>query len=159
SVFWHRWVDFVGPGENSAFEVVNFAEAGFLEEIDGLGRALAAAAMGHDFAGRIEFMHAARQLAEWDQLPLQIADLIFMWFADIENEEIVATIKAHFQFARGDFWYLQIRGGCFFAANAAEFVVVDELVDGAIRSAHRAVRVLAELEFAEFHAQRVEEEQ
>ena len=50
SIFRDAWIDLVGPGEDAAFEIENFAEAGFAEKIDGFRGAFAAAAMGHDFA-------------------------------------------------------------------------------------------------------------
>ena len=99
SILRNAGIDFVGPGEDSAFEVQDFAEAGFAQEIDGFGGALAAAAMRYDFARSVEFVHAARKFAERDQFPVEIADLIFVRFAHVENEKIVAFVEPRFQFA------------------------------------------------------------
>jgi hypothetical protein len=50
SILWHARIDFIRPGQDAALEIVNLAEAGFAQEIDGFRGALAAAAMRHDFA-------------------------------------------------------------------------------------------------------------
>ena len=44
-------------------------------------------------------------------------------------------------------------------ANAAELLVVDELGDGGIFTADRALGILAQLEFAEAHVERVDQQQ
>ena len=45
------------------------------------------------------------------------------------------------------------------AANSAKLVVVDQLGDGRMRSADRAIGVLAQLEFAELHVQGIDQQQ
>ena len=72
-----------------------------------------------------------REFAERNQVAAEIADLIFVRFANVEDVEIVAAIETRFQFARSDFGNGSLRRGSFFAANAAEFGVVDQLGDGA----------------------------
>src|SRR5712692_8818034 len=104
-------------------------------------------------------MDAARKFAERNEMPLQVADLEFVRLAECENEEIVAAVEPGLQLARGDLRHLHARSGGLFAADSAEFVVVDEPVDGALCSTHGAVRILAELQFTELHAQRVKEQQ
>jgi len=158
-VFGDARVHFIRPGENAAFEIVNFAESGFPQKIDSLGGTLAAPAVRDNFLRRIEFVHAARQFAKRQQVSFDIADLIFVRFAHIENVEIIAAIEACFQFARKHFRNLQIRCRSFFSTHAAEFVVINQLVDGAIFSAHRAIGILAQLQFTELHAERIEEQQ
>ena len=49
SVFWNGGINLVGPGEDAAFQVEDFAEARLPQEIHRFGGALAAAAMSHDF--------------------------------------------------------------------------------------------------------------
>src|SRR5438105_5482184 len=61
-IFGNGGVDFIRPGEDAALQVENFAEARLAQEIHSLGRTLAAAAMGDNFARGIQFVHAARQL-------------------------------------------------------------------------------------------------
>src|SRR5256884_3175021 len=92
-------------------------------------------------------------------MPLQIADLIFMRLAHIENEQIVSAIEAGLEFARSNFRHLHGRTRSFFPAHTAELVIVDQLVDRAVRSAHRTIRILAELELAELHAESVKQKQ
>src|SRR5258705_1339425 len=92
-------------------------------------------------------------------MPFDIADLIFVRFAHIENVEIIAAVETRFQFARQHSRNLQIGCRSFFAAHAAEFVVVNQLMDGAIFSAHRAIGILAQLQLAELHAERIEKQQ
>ena len=81
--------------------------------------------MGHDFAGAIEFADAFGEIAERDEVAAEIADLIFVRFANVENVEIVAAIQTRFQIARSNFGDGRLRGGSFFAANAAEFGVIN----------------------------------
>jgi hypothetical protein len=50
--------------------------------------------LGYDFAGAIEFVDAARQIAERKQITIDIADLIFVRLANVEDEEIIAPIEA-----------------------------------------------------------------
>src|ERR1700722_17853254 len=159
SILRNTGIDFVGPGEDTALQIQNLAEARFAQEIDSFGGALAAAAMRHDLSRRVEFMDAARQFPERNQLSVEIADLVFVRLAHIENEEIVAFIEPRLQFLWRDLWNRQIRRRGFFPAHAAEFVVVDQLMDGAMLAAHRAIRILAQLQFAELHSQRIEQQQ
>src|SRR5438876_8141461 len=97
-IFRHGWIDLIGPGQNAAGEVVNLAEPGLLQEIDSFSGAFAAAAMRHDFARRVEFVHAARQLAERNQFTLEIANLVFVRLAHIQNEDVIAFVEARLQF-------------------------------------------------------------
>src|SRR5437660_1376408 len=104
-------------------------------------------------------MDAPRKFPEREEMTLQIADLIFVWLADIENEKIIPAIEAGLEFARSNFRHLHGGAGSFFAAHAAEFVVIDQLGDRAMRTAHRAIWIFAQLEFAEFHSESVKQEQ
>src|SRR6267143_3288583 len=61
--------------------------------------------------------------------------------------------------ARCDLRHLHGRAGSFFAAHAAKFVIIDQLGDRRMCSAHRAVRIPAQLELAEFHSESVKEQQ
>src|SRR2546421_600711 len=68
-------------------------------------------------------------------------------------------IEPGFELARSDLRHLHGRAGSFFAAHAAKFVIIDQLGDRRMCSAHRAVRILAQLELAEFHPQSIKEQQ
>src|SRR5947209_16776350 len=104
-------------------------------------------------------MDAPRKFPEREEMTLQIADLIFVRLADIENEKIIPAIEAGLEFARSNFRHLHGGAGSFFAAHAAEFVVINQLGDGAMRTAHRAIWIFAQLEFAEFHSESIKQEQ
>src|SRR5690242_20604015 len=158
-ILWNGRIHFIGPREDSALHVDHFAETGFAQKVHGLGRALAAAAMRDDFARGIEFVHAPRQFAQRNQMSFQVADLVFVRLAHIEDKKIIAVVETRLQFAWSDFRDLNIRGGSFFAAHAAKFIVVDELVNRAIRTAHRTLGIFTQFEFTEAHSQRVKQEQ
>src|SRR5467141_4439667 len=68
-------------------------------------------------------------------------------------------IEPGFELARSDLRHLHGRAGSFFAAHAAKFVVIDQLGNRRMRSAHRAVRILAQLELAELHPESVKQQQ
>src|SRR5215813_10054181 len=104
-------------------------------------------------------MNATRQFAERNQMSIQIADLKLVRFAHIENKKIVAPVQTRFQFARSDFRNLHIWCWRFFAANAAEFVIVDQLGKRRVLPANRAIGILAQFQFAEFHSERIKEQQ
>src|SRR5258708_7305393 len=110
-------------------------------------------------AGRTEFVDAPSQLPKRKKMPLEIADLVFVRLAHVENEKIISTIEPGLQFARRNFRDLHRWPGSFFAAHAAEFVVVDQLGDRWMRAAHRAVWIFTQLEFAEFHSEAVKQKQ
>ena len=115
--------------------------------------------MCDDFAGAIEFADALREIAQRDEVAAEIADLIFVRLANIEDVEIVAAIEARFQIARSDFGDGCLRRGSFFTANAAELGVVNQLGDGAVCAAERAIGIFAQLQFAEAHGERIEKQQ
>src|SRR5947209_2897345 len=95
-------------------------------------------------------MDAPRKFPEREEMTLQIADLIFVRLADIENEKIIPAIEAGLEFARSNFRHLHGGAGSFFAAHAAEFVVIDQLGDRAMRTAHRAIGFLRSLSSRNF---------
>src|SRR6267378_5255961 len=68
-------------------------------------------------------------------------------------------IQPRLQLARRNLRHLHRRAGSLFTTHATEFVVVNELGDGAMRTAYRAVRIFPQLEFTELHSQCVEKQQ
>src|SRR5260370_10662212 len=100
-------------------------------------------------------MDAPRQLPQREQMSLEIADLVFVGLAHIENEQIISTTEPGFELARRDLRHLHGRAGGLFAAHAAKFVVIDQLGDRRMRSAHLPVWILAQLALAEFHPESV----
>src|SRR5690242_15088330 len=98
--------------------------------------------MSDDLTTRIQFIHAFRQIAERNQVSIEIADLIFMRLANIEDVDVLSGIQTALQF----FGLNLRRSGAyrsFLAANAAELLIVDQSRNGTIRTAHRAVGILA----------------
>ena len=114
--------------------------------------------MGHDFAAGIELMHALRQVAQRDEVSVNVADLVFMWLAHVEDEEIVPGIQPPLQF-----FYLYFRDAClhcgFLPTNSTKLVVVYQLRDGGMGAAHRAVGILPQLQLAELHAESIDQQQ
>src|SRR6266849_6191362 len=92
-------------------------------------------------------------------MSVDIADLIFVRLAHVEDEEIIAVIETMLQFARSDFRNVQVAFVFFFTADAAKLVVIDELVYQAIRAAHRASFIFAQLQLAELQRHGVEQQQ
>ena len=101
-----------------------------------------------------------RKIAERNQVAAEIADLIFVRLANVENVEIVAAIQTRFQIARSNFGNGRLRGGSFFAANAAEFRVVNQFCDGGMRRRRRGQSgFLRSLSSRNFMAERVKQQQ
>src|SRR5260370_1989626 len=80
----HTGVDFVGPCQNPALEVQEFFEAGFLQKLNGVSRAFAAAAIDDHLSRTLQFAHAPWEFPEPNQFSIQVANLIFMRIANIE---------------------------------------------------------------------------
>lgn len=133
-------------------QVVHLPEARLAQEIHRPSGTLAGLAMNYNLAGGIEFVNATGQLAKGHQMPFEIANLVFVRFAHIQNENVIALVQAFFQIARRNLGNVQIGFRLLFTANAAELIVVDELVDLTMSPAHRAMGVLSQFEFAKFEA-------
>jgi hypothetical protein len=120
----------------------------------------------YDFAIGVEFPDAPLHVAQRDQVAANLGNLGFEGLADIEQEKVFAGVALFLELGGGDLGdsVLQLChpgafDGCWFRDNAAELVVVDQLRNGGVRAADGAVGILAELEFAEAHAQRVDQQQ
>ena len=80
--------------------------------------------MGHDFFAGVEFVYAVRQITQRNQMSAEIADLIFVRLADVEDEEVLTAIETLLQF-------LHLHFGCrhlsfsLLAANSAELLVIN----------------------------------
>src|SRR5215469_14388023 len=158
SVLWDFRVHAIRPRRDSASEVVDLGESGLLQKRDGLGTAAAHLAVDDDFAAGVEFVHALRQIVERDQVSADIANLIFVRLADIEDEQIVLRVQAPLQFFDLNLGN-SARHRFLLPTNAAKLVVVYQLRDGRMRSARGAVRILAQLELAELHSEGIDQQQ
>src|SRR3954466_3711912 len=91
-------------------------------------------------------------------MTVQIAYLIFVRFAYVEHEDVFSGIEAPFQLFR-----LNLGNVCchwsFLTANSTKLLVVDQFRYGPIRSAHRAIGILAQLQLAKAHSQCIHKQQ
>ncbi len=114
--------------------------------------------MGDDLAAGIQFVHALGQVVERDQVSAEIADLIFVRLAHVEDKQVLARVTPPLQFFDGNFRKLVLHR-LFFPSDAAELLVINELGDGTVLAADRAIRVLAQLQLAELHSESVHQQQ
>src|SRR5207244_4258377 len=89
----------VTPGKDPPGHVLHFFEPGLAQEVARFSAADAALAVRDDFDGAVEFAHALRQIAQWNELRgRNTADLILVGLAHIEQQEAIATIEFRFYF-------------------------------------------------------------
>ncbi len=68
--------------------------------------------MRDDFHRAVELIHPLRQVAEGDQFRLRdIADLIFVWLAHIQQQELVSAVQLGFHLNRIDLAFFDARLG------------------------------------------------
>ena len=70
------------------------AKARLAKEVDCFGAPHSALAVRDDLATRIEFMDACRKVAKRDQVPTDVADLVLMRLANVEDEDVLTGIQA-----------------------------------------------------------------
>src|ERR1700722_3662326 len=92
-VLGNRRVNFVGPRKDTTLQVQYLAKACALQKFNRFGRALAAAAMGHNLPRAIEFTGAFGKVTEWYQVSTEIANLILVRLANVEDVQIVAAVE------------------------------------------------------------------
>ena len=85
--------------------------------------------MRDDLARAIQLIHPPREVAEWDEMSADVADLILMRLAHVENVKIVAAIEAGLKIARRNFRNGCLRRGRFLAAYSAKLSIVNQLRD------------------------------
>src|SRR6185437_1097478 len=160
SVLRHGGVDLVAPRPDAARKVGHSFITLLTEELGNALRAPAAFAVDHDFALTVDVGQAVGYVVLRDQLAADLGNLRFPRLAHVDELHIFAGIDPALQFLHTDLrdsvfqvGFLLCRGG-----DAAELLIVDELSDSRIDAADRALGVLAELEFAETHIQRVNEQ-
>src|ERR1700690_2046899 len=93
SVFGHFRIDAIRPSQDPASQIVHFLESSLLQKRYRFSAAHAGAAMGDDLAARVKLVHTFRQIAQRDQMPFDVADLILVGLAHIEHEKVFACIQ------------------------------------------------------------------
>src|SRR5215470_20436141 len=89
SVLRHCRVDTIRPGQDSTFEVSGFVETGLLQESDRLGAAYSAAAMDDHLFSWIQLLHSLGEIVQRDEISVEVADLVLVGLAHIQNEHIL----------------------------------------------------------------------
>src|SRR5262249_53733052 len=158
-VFGHVAIDFVGPGEDAAFEILDLVKTLLPEKLHGLGAAHAALAMNDHFHVLIQFAKALGQFGQRNQgAARNPANCELLRIAHVQDEYLVALLQPLVEFLDAGFPTLSSGGRgrrSFLAANPAKLVVVNEPGDGGPVTAQGALLVSPDLEFLEAHLQGV----
>src|ERR1035438_7445063 len=107
SVLRHARVHLVAPGQDAALHIAHMFEARRFQNAAGARAAHAALAMDHDVGFRIQFTQPLADFAQRNQLGRgDVADLVFVGFAHVDQDELIATVQllfdcGHFDFALG----------------------------------------------------------
>src|SRR6185437_11668562 len=159
-VFWHRWIDLLAPGPDSADEIRDFSVAVLLKEFSHALAASTHGALDHNFAIAVDLIQPSGHVVHGDKRAADVGDLVFEWLADVENEEAVAGVEALLEFLHahlGDtVFHRRLRTP---RRNAAELLVVDEMRDSGMLAADRAIGIFAQLQLTEAHGERVDKKQ
>ena len=98
----HLGVHFVRPRRNASGKIQHILKPCLLEELDCFGAASTHLAVGHDLAAGIEFTDALGQVVDGDQVSAQVADLVFVRFAHVENKNVFSSIEPALELFRLD---------------------------------------------------------
>src|SRR5579859_5781265 len=123
SISRHRRVDPLGPRQDAALEVLDFLEAGVAQKLRRFQAAHAALAMNDQLSLLGQLAGTLRQFRQRDQLAARdLADLVFLRIAHVEDEDLLLAIEALLQLINGDVRIVVgAHGGCgLLAADAAE---------------------------------------
>ena len=113
-------------------------------------------AMGHDLAMAVELPQPIGQLSQRDEHgAVDVGDLVLVGLTDVDHQQVGVALPFVVELLGGDLGPIIRR----FRADPAEGLVVDELGDGRMRAAHRAVGILLQRQLAELQFQRIEQEQ
>src|SRR5262249_24406092 len=149
-------VDLVAPGENATFHVANMLKAGLPEDTAGLRAADSALAVDHDVGFLIELVQMLGHGRQRDQVCAGNArNPVLVRLPNIDEYEVVAAVQLFFYFPDFDFAFVHLR---LLGGNSAELLIIDELGDGTVFAADGALRIFAQFELSEPHAEGVIEE-
>src|SRR5918999_1793528 len=152
-------VDLLAPGVDAALDVVDVLEARVVQELDGPRAAPAGLAVDGERLVTVELDEALGELGERDETRADVSHLVLVRLAHVEDGDLVAVLQAPLELLDRDLRHLAGLVPGVRLWDAAELLVVDELGDGGVLAADRAVRVLAQLHLAEAHPQSVVEQQ
>src|SRR5205807_5011576 len=125
-------IDALGPRQDATLQVLGFLIALVFQELLRLKAAHAALAVDDDFAIRVQFLKALRQLRQRDERATgDSADLELLRIANVEHEKLLAAIKPSLEFLNSRFALAVCCGGSssLLTAHAAELFVINELRD------------------------------
>ena len=93
SILRHLGINLVRPSQNPARQVMHFLETCLTQESNCLAASHARPAVRNNFAARVKLMHSLRQIPEGDEIAIEIADLVFVRFAHVENENVFFRVE------------------------------------------------------------------
>src|SRR5205814_7141106 len=93
SILRHLRIDAIRPSLNSAGQVMHLAESGLTQEIHRFRAAHARAAVSHDLAAGVEFMNTLRKITQRNQMSANVAYLIFVRLADVQDKDVFSRIQ------------------------------------------------------------------
>src|SRR5690606_666988 len=99
------------------------------------------------------------ELLHGDQLPAQVHDVVLVIPANVQNEGPIPGIQTALKLDNRDLGYALLLLAIRYRRNSAELLVVDQLRLGWMIAADRAIRILADLERAEAHLERIDHEE
>src|SRR5438477_4996948 len=91
-------------------------------------------------------------------MSVEVADLVFVRLADIQNEDVFLGVQAALEFFYGDFKRVGAHG-FFLSSQSTEFFVIDQFSNTGVLSANYAIGIFTQLQFTKPHAQGVHQKQ
>ncbi len=127
------------------------------EEIHCLERASAHFAVEINYLVRVQLSEALGQFAERDHRhAIDFGNLGFVVFAHIDHRDVFPR-QRFFHLLHGDFVGMLLRF-VRLKADAAKLFVIDQLRNGRVVAADRALGIAAQFQLTKFHIQRIEEQ-
>src|SRR6476469_4996707 len=140
SVFWHGWIDEVGPGIDPAFEIIYVRETSLLQQSRRLRAASAAVTMNDERLLAVQLVGALSDFTERDQFrAIDSCDLELERLPHIDQLERFARVNLPFQFLDGYF-----RNACV-VPRPAKLIVIDRRKDCRVFTANRTLRIAPQL--------------
>ncbi len=156
----HFVVDFIRPRRDAAFDTLEIFEALLPQEVERLQGTHSGFAVQIVLRVRIEFRETFVDLAQRQQRhAVHFRDLVFVRFTNVNDLDAEARIiQRLLHVLHGDFVGIAdgLGGG---GLDAAELIVINQLLDRRVVTTDRARGIATQLEFAELHVERVEEQQ